>query len=60
MRRKILDILCCPVCKGDLALTVTEETEREILEGILLCARCNVEYPIHEGIPNLLPRPTPE
>jgi uncharacterized protein YbaR (Trm112 family) len=60
MRRKILDILCCPVCKGDLALTVTEETEREILEGILLCSRCNVEYPIHEGIPNLLPRTTPE
>ena len=49
---------------GDLVklkgLTVTEETEREILEGILLCARCNVEYPIHEGIPNLLPRTTPE
>ena len=60
MRRKILDILCCPVCKGDLALTVAEENEREILEGILLCARCNVEYPIHEGIPNLLPRPTPQ
>ena len=60
MRRKILDILCCPVCKGDLALTVAEETEREILEGILLCARCNVEYPIHEGIPNLLPHTTSE
>jgi len=55
MRRKLLDILCCPVCKGDLALTVAEENELEILEGILLCARCNVEYPIHEGIPNLLP-----
>ena len=39
MRRKLLDILCCPVCKGDLALTVAEENELEILEGILLCAR---------------------
>ncbi|MCX6682966.1 MAG: methytransferase partner Trm112 [Methanoregula sp.] len=55
MRRKLLDILCCPVCKGDLTLTVAEENELEILEGVLLCARCNVEYPIHEGIPNLLP-----
>jgi uncharacterized protein YbaR (Trm112 family) len=60
MRRKILDILCCPVCKGDLALTVAIENEQEILEGMLLCARCNVEYPIHEGIPNLLPRTNAE
>jgi len=56
MRRKLLDILCCPVCKGDLALTVAEENEHEILEGILKCSRCGVDYPIHEGIPNLLPQ----
>jgi len=56
MRRKLLDILCCPVCKGDLALTVAEEDEHEILEGILNCFRCRVDYPIHEGIPNLLPQ----
>ncbi len=58
MRRKLLDILCCPVCKGDLALTVAEENEQEILEGILNCSRCGVDYPIHEGIPNLLPQNT--
>jgi len=58
VRRKLLDILCCPVCKGDLALTVAEENETEILEGILKCSRCGVDYPIHEGIPNLLPQNT--
>jgi uncharacterized protein YbaR (Trm112 family) len=56
MRRKLLDIICCPVCKGDLALKVSEENEHEILEGILTCSRCRVDYPIHEGIPNLLPQ----
>jgi len=56
MKRKILDILCCPVCKGDLTLSVAEENEREIVEGVLTCARCRVDYPIHEGIPNLLPQ----
>jgi uncharacterized protein YbaR (Trm112 family) len=56
MRRKLLDIICCPVCKGDLALKVGEENEHEILEGILTCPRCRVDYPIHEGIPNLLPQ----
>lgn len=55
MRRSLMDILCCPVCKGDLALEVKNENEKEILEGKLLCAVCGVNYPIHEGIPNLLP-----
>ena len=56
MRHTLLDILCCPVCKGELTLSVAEENEREILEGTLTCVRCNVVYPINEGIPNLLPQ----
>ncbi len=55
MKRSLMDILCCPVCKGDLTLHVEKENEKEILEGKLHCAACRVEYPIHEGIPNLLP-----
>jgi len=58
MKRKILDILCCPVCKGDLTLSVAEENEKEIVEGVLTCTCCKVDYPIHEGIPNLLPQNT--
>jgi uncharacterized protein YbaR (Trm112 family) len=54
-----MDILCCPVCKGDLALDVKSEDEKEILEGGLLCAVCGVNYPIHDGIPNLLPQIPP-
>jgi len=50
-----MDILCCPVCKGDLALRVDTEDKKEILEGNLRCGACNVDYPVHEGIPNLLP-----
>ena len=56
MKRSLMDILCCPVCKGDLALRVGAEDEKEILEGGLYCAACKVDYPIHEGIPNLLPQ----
>jgi uncharacterized protein YbaR (Trm112 family) len=55
-----MDILCCPVCKGDLLLRADTENEKEILEGNLHCTACNVDYPIHEGIPNLLPRTKPE
>ena len=56
MRRSLMDILCCPVCKDELVLTVEKENETEILEGELLCAVCEVKYPICEGIPNLLPQ----
>ena len=55
MKRSLMDILCCPVCKGDLTLQADKENEKEILEGTLRCSACRVDYPIHEGIPNLLP-----
>ena len=56
MKRSLMDILCCPVCKGDLYLHVDTEAAKEVLEGTLHCAACRVDYPIHEGIPNLLPQ----
>ncbi len=55
MRRDLMDILACPVCKGTLTLTVTREDGAEILDGALRCAACAVDYPISDGIPNLLP-----
>jgi uncharacterized protein YbaR (Trm112 family) len=53
-----MDILCCPVCKGDLALRVDKEDPQEILEGNLHCAACSADYPITGGIPDLLPPST--
>jgi uncharacterized protein YbaR (Trm112 family) len=50
-----MDILACPVCKGDLILDVVEEKEEEVISGTLYCPLCNEQYPIDEGIPNLLP-----
>lgn len=54
MRRDLMDILVCPVCKADLELKVTREVE-EIEEGELICTKCSNHYPIEDGIPNLLP-----
>ena len=56
MKRDLMDIICCPTCKGDLELSVHKEDESEIIEGVLACAKCGVDYPIEEGIPNLLPK----
>jgi uncharacterized protein len=55
MKKDLMDILCCPVCKGDLKLTVRKEEGGEIIDGSLYCAKCNETYPIEDGIPNLLP-----
>ncbi len=55
MKRSLLDILACPVCKGGLQLNVKEENEKEINTGSLYCQKCNYHYPITESIPNLLP-----
>jgi len=34
MRRSLMEILCCPVCKGDLLLTVTEENDERCWKGL--------------------------
>lgn len=54
VKRDLMDILACPVCKGELALSVSKE-EDEVIEGTLRCAACDHAYEIRDGIPNLLP-----
>lgn len=55
MKESLMDILCCPLDKSDLELTVDREDDDEVLEGRLVCIECGEEYPIEDGIPNLLP-----
>lgn len=55
MKRDLMDILACPVCKGTLQLAVIKEDDREIIEGTLTCETCSETYPIEDTIPNLLP-----
>ena len=50
-----MDILVCPVCKGELELKVGEKKGKEIVTGSLYCHRCDERYSIIDSIPNLLP-----
>ncbi len=45
--KELLDILVCPVCKGDLIYE--QEPER------LLCHACHLAYPVKDDIPVMLP-----
>ena len=55
MKKELMDILACPVCKGGLELSVEKENEEEIVTGSLYCQKCDERYPIVDTIPNLLP-----
>ncbi|HJJ55400.1 MAG TPA: methytransferase partner Trm112 [Methanocorpusculum sp.] len=55
MKRWLLDIICCPICKGTLIITENKSTNTEILDGVLTCTSCNRTYPISDGIADLLP-----
>jgi uncharacterized protein len=46
LEQKLLEILCCPKCKGPLKLE-PEETG-------FICETCKLRYLIKNGIPNFL------
>ncbi len=55
MKRDLMEILVCPVCKGELQLNAEEEVDEEVVTGSLYCGACDESYPIEDTIPNMLP-----
>ncbi len=55
MRKELMEILACPLCKGELELRADEEDGEEVLTGSLYCGSCPEEYPIVDSVPNFLP-----
>ena len=55
LKKDLMEILACPVCKGELVLRIDEEAGDEVLTGSLFCGACDESYPIEDSIPNLLP-----
>ncbi len=55
MKRRLMEILACPIDKHHpLELHIFQE-EEEIVEGMLVCPECRRWYPIIDEIPELLP-----
>jgi uncharacterized protein YbaR (Trm112 family) len=55
MRKDLMDILVCPMCKAELTLAIEREEDDEVAAGTLTCTKCSEVYPIEDSIPNLLP-----
>lgn len=55
MKRDLMEILVCPICKNELVLTVEEEDNCEVVTGSLRCKSCYETYLIENSVPNLLP-----
>ena len=55
MKRDLMEILVCPVCRGELELVAESEEGEEVVTGSLDCHQCDESYPIEDTIPNLLP-----
>jgi uncharacterized protein YbaR (Trm112 family) len=46
IKKELLDILCCPKCKGDIRLNSAGDG--------LICDACKLLYPIKDDIPVML------
>ena len=55
MKKKLMEILACPIDKYyPLDLHVFKQDE-EIVEGLIICPKCLRWYPIRDEIPEMLP-----
>lgn len=53
MKQQLLDLICCPACRGTLTVSATSRREPEIWGGQLACQKCHATYPIEDGLPHL-------
>jgi uncharacterized protein YbaR (Trm112 family) len=52
----MLDRLACPECKNSsMELKSSSIENNKIIKGEIVCPRCHRQYPINDGIPNMLP-----
>jgi SAM-dependent methyltransferase/uncharacterized protein YbaR (Trm112 family) len=56
MKKRLLQLVVCPLCGGSLSDHSFEKTNDDaLLSGLLTCDACGASYPVIGGIPRLLP-----
>lgn len=56
MHKRLLEILACPKCKGELMLSAQDDFADDVVEGELSCRSCGAVYPITNGIARFVPQ----
>jgi len=52
MKERLLDLLACPTCGGDIVLAYASKyDEKEIIDAVLTCQKCTREYKVVGGVP---------
>jgi SAM-dependent methyltransferase len=52
MKERLIELLACPTCGGEIALAETIEKENfEIVSGKLICENCGQNFPVVRGVP---------
>lgn len=52
MKEKLLELLACPTCGGDILLAYASNYEgKEIIDAVLTCQKCTREYKVVRGVP---------
>jgi SAM-dependent methyltransferase len=52
MKEKLLELLACPACGGDILLAYASKyQDKEIIEAVLTCKKCEREYKVVRGVP---------
>lgn len=55
MKEKLLNLLACPTCGGDILLADAGRYDgKEIIEGVLTCKKCGREYKVIRGVPRFV------
>jgi len=54
MKLRLVELLVCPACKGELVLRADSAPGAEIESGSLGCPPCGASYPIVRGIPRFV------
>lgn len=55
MKERLLDLLACPTCGGDILLAYASRyDDNEIVEGVLTCKKCDREYKVVRGVPRFV------
>jgi SAM-dependent methyltransferase/uncharacterized protein YbaR (Trm112 family) len=54
VKRDLVNVLCCPDCKGDLTLIDGTPGHAEVESGSLVCCRCVTTFPIVRNVPRFV------